>query len=77
MAMRMDGSAPTGSMWCHRFFVKPPAPATFPARWPVLALDRIWVRPRRRLERVFVHRSPTARVASDHLPVVAWLTPPA
>jgi phospholipase D1/2 len=63
--------------WLHRFFIKPPAPATFPARWPLLALDRIWVRPRRRLERVFVHRSATAREASDHLPVVAWLTPPA
>ncbi len=60
--------------WLHRFFIKPPAPATFPARWPIFALDRIWVRPRRRLERVFVHRSPTAREASDHLPVVAWLT---
>ena len=63
--------------WLHRFFIKPPAPATFPARWPLLALDRIWVRPRRRLERVFVHRSATAREASDHLPVVAWLTPSA
>ena len=63
--------------WLNRFFIKPPAPATFPARWPLLALDRIWVRPRRRLERVFVHRSATAREASDHLPVVAWLTPPA
>ena len=63
--------------WLHRFFGKPPAPATFPARRPLFALDRIWVRPRRRLQRVFVHRSPTAREASDHLPVVAWLTPPA
>jgi len=59
--------------WLHRFFIRPPAPATFPSRWPVLALDRVWVRPRRSLERVFVHRTEASREASDHLPLVAWL----
>lgn len=62
--------------WLHRFFVRAPAPATFPSGWPVFALDRVWVRPRRLLERVFVHVSDTSRAASDHLPLVAWLKPP-
>ena len=50
-----------------------PSPATFPARLPVLALDRIWCRPASVLRRVAVHRSQLARIASDHLPVVARL----
>ena len=48
-----------------------PRPATFPVFWPVVALDRIWVHPRRALRRVSVHKSRTARLASDHFPVVA------
>lgn len=48
-----------------------PAPPTFPARWPVFALDRIWVQPRDRLQRVAVHDSKLARQASDHLPLLA------
>ena len=51
-----------------------PAPATFPATCPVLALDRIWIRPRRRLVRVGVHRSRLARMASDHLPLLAYIS---
>lgn len=54
-----------------------PSPATFPARLPVLALDRIWCRPASVLRRVAVHRSRLARIASDHLPVVARLELPA
>jgi endonuclease/exonuclease/phosphatase family metal-dependent hydrolase len=52
---------------------RPPRPASFPVFWPVLALDRIWVHPTRALSRIFTHATPTARVASDHLPVVADL----
>lgn len=48
-----------------------PAPATFPSRWPLFALDRIWIRPRHRLLKVGVHRDDEARKASDHLPLVA------
>jgi endonuclease/exonuclease/phosphatase family metal-dependent hydrolase len=59
--------------WLHRHFEETPAPATFPAGLPLLALDRIWVKPRHLLRRLFVHASPLARVASDHLPVVAQL----
>lgn len=50
-----------------------PAPATFPACFPMLALDRIWIRPRHRLVRVRVHASAAARVASDHRPLVATI----
>jgi len=56
-------------------FGKTPAPATFPARWPVLALDRIWVEPARMLRDVRAHRSALAQAASDHLPlraVIDW-----
>jgi endonuclease/exonuclease/phosphatase family metal-dependent hydrolase len=48
-----------------------PAPRTFPSRLPVFALDRIWMHPADRLLDVQVHRSMAARVASDHLPLVA------
>lgn len=44
---------------------------TFPSRYPLLALDRIWTRPPDMLVDARVHVSPLARVASDHLPFVA------
>jgi endonuclease/exonuclease/phosphatase family metal-dependent hydrolase len=50
-----------------------PAPRTFPARCPILALDRVWVEPSARLLRLAVHRSPLATRASDHLPLVVRL----
>jgi endonuclease/exonuclease/phosphatase family metal-dependent hydrolase len=53
----------------RRWFGRFPAPRTFPSRFPVLALDRIWARPSDALVKVWSHRSPLARVASDHLPV--------
>jgi endonuclease/exonuclease/phosphatase family metal-dependent hydrolase len=59
--------------WLRRFFEATPAHATFPARWPVFALDRVWVRPRHLLQRLDAHRSPMARIASDHLPLRAEL----
>lgn len=43
---------------------------SFPSRWPVFALDRLWVQPRGGLEAVWAHMSPLSRLASDHLPVV-------
>ncbi len=57
--------------WLRAHFSPTPAPATFPARWPLFALDRIWVRPRASLCSLDTHKSPLARVASDHLPVCA------
>jgi endonuclease/exonuclease/phosphatase family metal-dependent hydrolase len=48
-----------------------PRRASFPVWWPVLTLDRIWVRPLAGLRHISVHASPSARRASDHLPVIA------
>jgi len=64
-------SAPPRRLRAH--FRPTPAPATFPAALPVFALDRIWARPRSILAGVAVHASALARVASDHLPLVATL----
>lgn len=57
--------------WLHADFHARPAPATFPSRCPVFALDRIWIRPAKYLRRIAPHASARARVASDHLPLVA------
>jgi endonuclease/exonuclease/phosphatase family metal-dependent hydrolase len=55
-------------------FGHPPRfPESFPARLPVLALDRILGTPRGLLGPVSAHHSPLARIASDHLPLVATL----
>lgn len=59
--------------WLRRHFGRTPAPATFPARWPLFALDRIWVEPAGLLERIAVHRAAPAKEASDHLPLRATL----
>lgn len=63
--------------WLHRHFARTPAPATFPAVFPLFALDRIWVHPRNILQAVSAHRTPIARAASDHLPIAASLHIPA
>lgn len=57
--------------WIHDRFGRTPAPPTFPATLPVFALDRVWFEPRKHLLSVAAHKSALARVASDHLPVVA------
>ncbi|BET10094.1 hypothetical protein THI4931_11360 [Pandoraea sputorum] len=59
--------------WLHRFFERAPHVATFPSRWPLLALDRIWTSPRAHLGAVRRHATPLARRASDHLPLVSVL----
>jgi endonuclease/exonuclease/phosphatase family metal-dependent hydrolase len=59
--------------WLRRYFAAAPQPRTYPARFPLFALDRIWVHPRSALTAIAVHDSPAARVASDHLPLVAEL----
>ncbi|MGF7191350.1 endonuclease/exonuclease/phosphatase family metal-dependent hydrolase [Robbsia andropogonis] len=59
--------------WLTTHFQRTHAPRTFPSRFPVFALDRVWVRPRERLVRVAVHRTALARQASDHLPLVAQI----
>jgi len=57
--------------WLHGIFGHSPAERTFPSRWPLFALDRVWVRPRHALLAFGAHRSPLAVQASDHLPVKA------
>lgn len=57
--------------WLHRHFGRIPTPATFPSVWPVLALDRILVSPKGRLQRLERMRTRETRVASDHLPLRA------
>ena len=60
--------------WLHSHFREiPVAPPTFPARRPMFALDRIWVSPAGSVRRLTRHASPLARVASDHLPLVAHI----
>ena len=72
--------------WMHGLFGRSPAERSFPSRWPLVALDRVWVRPRHALLALKAHRSALAQVASDHLPVKAivaiheaqvrpWVTP--
>jgi endonuclease/exonuclease/phosphatase family metal-dependent hydrolase len=46
---------------------------SFPAYFPVLALDRVLARPHQILEHIEAHGSPLARLASDHLPVKALI----
>ena len=55
----------------HRYFDATPAVATFPSRFPLLALDRLWTHPGSILSGLKAHDSPLARIASDHLPLVA------
>jgi len=57
----------------HRHFAQTRAIATFPARRPVLALDRLWTHPGSILKGLSAHSSELAREASDHLPLVATL----
>jgi endonuclease/exonuclease/phosphatase family metal-dependent hydrolase len=50
-------------------------PASFPAPRPVLALDRIYSM-NAEVKEVYSHNTPSARRASDHLPVVARVNLP-
>jgi endonuclease/exonuclease/phosphatase family metal-dependent hydrolase len=52
-----------------------PVPS-FPARFPIFALDRIMTSPCAEVLRVERHDSPLARIASDHLPIKAWVRLP-
>jgi endonuclease/exonuclease/phosphatase family metal-dependent hydrolase len=49
-----------------------PVPS-FPSWWPILSLDRIWVRPRSAVRSCRAFVSLGSRIASDHMPVVATL----
>jgi len=47
---------------------------TFPTRFPSLAVDHIFVNPALSPTHLNVHRTPLARLASDHFPLVCELT---
>ncbi|QFY63587.1 endonuclease/exonuclease/phosphatase family protein (plasmid) [Rhizobium grahamii] len=53
------------------FGPQPAAVPSFPARLPVLALDRIMVNRKGMVATVEAHDTPLARIASDHLPIKA------
>jgi endonuclease/exonuclease/phosphatase family metal-dependent hydrolase len=57
----------------HELLGQTPAVRSFPARWPIFALDRIWARPHHSLLAVEAFRSKAAAVASDHLPLRAMI----
>ena len=59
--------------WLHAHFGFVPHLRTFPAPFPVFALDRIWAHPPRAMARFRCHVTPLSRRASDHLPVLARL----
>jgi len=48
---------------------------SFPSKFPLLPLDRIWVRPHEAVIDVWAHDAAPARHASDHLPVCAAIDP--
>ena len=52
------------------------APSTFPAPFPIVALDRLWVSPDHALVDLRAHKTRSARIASDHLPLIAALELP-
>jgi len=70
-----DFNEPTGRGTAERMFGKVfrsvGRPATYPSRWPLLPLDRIWFEPGLDLIAAGVHRD--AAQASDHLPLWADL----
>ncbi|CAN5368016.1 endonuclease/exonuclease/phosphatase family protein [soil metagenome] len=55
------------------FFSPPPALLSFPTPWPLVGLDHIFLSPALRAQAIQVARSPLARSASDHYPLVADL----
>ena len=57
--------------WFNRLLGHSVVERSFPSRWPLFALDRVWVRPRPTLLALKAHRSALAERASDHLPVKA------
>ena len=61
--------------WLNGILGRSVAERSFPSRWPLFALDRVWVRPRHALLALKAHRSPLAAAASDHLPVKAIVAP--
>ena len=62
--------------WLHRRFGQCRARRTYPAWFPLFALDRIWVHPKDALVCFETTDTAETRTASDHLPVRAELVLP-
>ena len=48
---------------------------TFPSRWPLMRIDHVFVTGAVKVLRVESVRTPLARIASDHLPLLVDLAP--
>jgi phospholipase D1/2 len=59
--------------WLHRQYGETKSVATWPAFFPLIALDRVWVHPKQALARFGAFDTKVTRRASDHLPIVAEL----
>jgi endonuclease/exonuclease/phosphatase family metal-dependent hydrolase len=59
--------------WLQARLGRSPRRRTFPSRFPILPLDRIWVSPPSALVRLAIFNTPLARIASDHLPLKATI----
>jgi endonuclease/exonuclease/phosphatase family metal-dependent hydrolase len=59
--------------WIHTELGKTGLVRTFPSRFPLFALDRIWVSPAAALRELCCYRTPLSRIASDHLPLKATI----
>jgi endonuclease/exonuclease/phosphatase family metal-dependent hydrolase len=57
--------------WLQARFGHTPRLRTFPSRFPLFPLDRIWVSPPSALVQLSILNSPLTRIASDHLPLKA------
>ena len=57
----------------ERRLARVPAPPTFPSPAPIARLDRMFASSGLRVSHVHAHRSRSASIASDHLPLVATL----
>jgi endonuclease/exonuclease/phosphatase family metal-dependent hydrolase len=66
---------PTGRSlrWLHTQLGKTALVRTFPSRFPIFALDRIWVSPPAALNQLCCFHTPLTRIASDHLPLKATI----
>jgi endonuclease/exonuclease/phosphatase family metal-dependent hydrolase len=69
-------SLPAGFQHLARHFEHIKPGPSFPARWPVAHLDRMFASPELTVEDAAVHRSALAASASDHLPIWAKLKLP-
>jgi endonuclease/exonuclease/phosphatase family metal-dependent hydrolase len=60
--------------WLHARFGHCEGRRSYPARFPIFSLDRIWVYPKAALLSFEALETREARVASDHLPVRAQVS---